>query len=195
MQPNILTVCTGNICRSPLAELVLASRVTNLDVLVHSAGTQAMVGSNMPGPARELAEQNGVAAPKAASHRGRLLTESFMNDADLVLTMTAEHSIRAVELVPRRMHQTFTVREFARLAAPLSDGDLRAVANAAENPRSRLSAVVQLVADQRGNVPRATDDEDVVDPYRQSAAVYALSAEQLMPALDQVERVVRVALG
>src|SRR5690606_17245040 len=40
-QPCILTVCTGNICRSPLAETVLATRLADLDVRVHSAGTQA----------------------------------------------------------------------------------------------------------------------------------------------------------
>src|SRR5690606_12746543 len=47
-QPNILTVCTGNICRSPLAEAVLASRLADLDLRVHSAGTQALVGHGMP---------------------------------------------------------------------------------------------------------------------------------------------------
>ncbi|MGB3377055.1 MAG: hypothetical protein WBA87_18175, partial [Microbacterium sp.] len=59
-QPNILTVCTGNICRSALAESVLATRLTDLDVRVHSAGTQALVGHGMPREARALAERNGV---------------------------------------------------------------------------------------------------------------------------------------
>ncbi|GAA3930368.1 low molecular weight phosphatase family protein [Microbacterium soli] len=194
LRPNILTVCTGNICRSPLAETVLATRIADLDVRVHSAGTQALVGHAMPPEARELAERNGVAPAGAAAHRARLLTESLMHAADLVLTMTAQHTTAAVQLAPRRMHRTFTVREFARLAATLDDGVLRSVARGAGTARARFNALVQAVSDQRGVAPRAVENEDVVDPYRQSAAVYELSASQIIPALDQVERVARLAL-
>lgn len=194
-QPNILTVCTGNICRSPLAEAVLASRLADLDLRVHSAGTQALVGHGMPPEARQLAERNGVTPARAAAHRARLLTETLMMDADLVLTMSAQHSTIAVQMAPRRLHRTFTVREFARLAATLDDGVLRSVGRGAANPRSRFNALVQAVADQRGVAPRPAGDEDVVDPYRQSADVYARSEAQLVPALSQVERVVRLALA
>ncbi|MGB3374655.1 MAG: low molecular weight phosphatase family protein, partial [Microbacterium sp.] len=100
----------------------------------------------------------------------------------------------AVQLAPRRMHRTFTVREFARLAATLDDGVLRSIAHGSGNARSRFNTLVRAVADQRGVAPRATGDEDVVDPYRQSAEVYARSEAQLIPALAQVERVVRIAL-
>lgn len=193
--PNILTVCTGNICRSPLAEAVLATRLSDLDVRVHSAGTQALVGHGMPSPARELAERNGVSVARAASHRARLLTDEIMESADLVLTMTAQHSSTAVQLAPRRLHRTFTVRQFARLAATLDDEALRVIASGESNPRSRLNALVQAVAGQRGITPRVTADEDVIDPYRQSAKVYEQSASQMLPPLAQVERVVRVALS
>jgi len=193
-QPNILTVCTGNICRSPLAEVVLASRLADLDVRVHSAGTQALVGYGMPGEARALAERNGVVASLAGAHRARLLTEALVQGADLVLAMTAQHSTAAAQLSPRRLHRTFTVREFARLASSLDDGVLRSVARGSRNARSRFNALVQAVSDQRGVAPRAVGDEDVIDPYRRSADVYAQSEAQLIPALAQVERVVRIAL-
>ena len=193
-QPNILTVCTGNICRSPLAETVLATRLADLDVRVHSAGTQALVGHGMPSEARELAERNGVPAQRAAEHRARLLSEQLMHDADLVLTMTAQHSTAAVQISPRRLHRTFTVREFARLAASLDDGVLRSIIRVSGNPRTRLNTLVQAVADQRGVVPRPGGDEDVIDPYRQPTEVYERSASQMLPPLAQVERVVRLAL-
>jgi len=195
VQPNIMTVCTGNICRSPLAETVLATRLADLDLRVHSAGTQALVGYGMPNEARTLAERNGVSPERTAAHRARLLSETLMNDADLILTMTAQHSTAAMQLTPRRMHSTFTVREFARLAASLDDGVLRRIARSAGNPRSRFGVLVQAVADQRGVAPRAAGDEDVIDPYRQSLEVYEQSAAQLLPALAQVERVVRIALA
>lgn len=194
LPPNILTVCTGNICRSPLAEAVLASRLADLDLRVHSAGTQALVGHGMPAEALELAALHGVPSARAGSHTARLLTESLMHDADLVLTMTSRHSTDAVQLAPRRLHRTFTVREFARLAATLDDDVLLDVAHGAPNARSRFNALVQAVSDQRGIALRADGDEDVIDPYRRSASVYAQSAEQLIPALAQVERVARLAM-
>lgn len=194
LQPNILTVCTGNICRSPLAEAVLAERLADLEVRVHSAGTQALVGYSMPSEARALAERNGVAPARAAAHKARLLTEALMHDADLVLTMTSQHTTAALQLAPRRLHRTFTVREFARLAASLDDGVLRSVGRASGNARSRFNALVQAVSDQRGVAGRATGDEDVIDPYRQSADVYAQSEAQLIPALAQVERIARLAM-
>jgi protein-tyrosine phosphatase len=54
--------------------------------------------------------------------------------------------------------------------------------------------VLKAVADQRGLVPATADDDDVIDPYRRSSETYAKSAGQLIPALDEVERIVRVAL-
>ena len=194
-QPNILTVCTGNICRSPLAETLLATHLFGLDLRVHSAGTQALVGHGMPPHAREIAEQEGVAAGLSQAHQARLLTESMMRDADLILTMTEEHSNHAVQLRPSRLHRTFTVREFARLAGSLTDAELHRAAGSAQAPRMRLSAVLQAVADQRGLAPRAVESEDVIDPYRQSPAVYRQAADQMLPGLGQVERVVRAALG
>ncbi|MFY9713467.1 MAG: hypothetical protein WAK00_08330 [Microbacterium sp.] len=193
-RPTVLMVCTGNICRSPFAETVLATRLADLEVIVRSAGTHALVGHGMPAPARHLAEQNGVPSELHGGHRARLLTESVMADADLVLTMTGEHATLAVRLAPRRLHRTFTLREFERLAGSLSDSQLREAVTTNANPRSRLSAVISTVADQRGIAPRVVGHEDVVDPYRQSAAVYAQSADEMLPGLLQVERAVRAAL-
>lgn len=195
VQPNILAVCTGNICRSPLAETVLATRLAGLDISVHSAGTQALVGYGMPREALAIATRNGVPSRVAAAHRARLLSERLMRDADLVLTMAAEHSKFAVGLEPRRMHQTFTVREFARLAASLDNTTLRTIARDSGNARTRLGALVQSIADQRGVTPRADGDENVIDPYGQSFDVYEQSEADLLPALAQVERVIRVALA
>ncbi|WP_407361018.1 low molecular weight phosphatase family protein [Microbacterium sp. LBN7] len=193
---TILTVCTGNICRSPLAEVLLRGRLEPLGVRVHSAGTHALVGHGMPEPALDLALKAGADAQVAAAHQARYLVEPIIGDADLVLAMAREHRSHVVKMMPNRLRRTFTVREFARLASTLSTEDARRAADAAGgSPQDRFAAVLRAVADQRGLTPSAAEDDDVVDPYRRSSETYARSAAQLVPALDEVERIVRAALG
>lgn len=195
-RPTILTVCTGNICRSPMAEVLLRARLESLGVRVHSAGTHALVDHAMTEPAQALAVESGASPTDAAAHSARYLVEPYLLGADLVLAMAREHRSYAVKMMPSRMRRTFTVREFARLASTLSTDQARAAAEAAgADPKARLAAVLQAVTDQRGLVPADPEDDDVIDPYRRSQETYAKSAAQLIPALDEVERVVRAALG
>lgn len=193
---TILIVCTGNICRSPLAEVLLRTRLEELGVRVHSAGTHALVGHGMPEQALALAVAAGAGHDIATAHQARYLVEPLLVDADLVLTMAREHRSHVVKMMPNRLRRTFTVREFARLASTLSDDDARAAADAAGTlPQERFAAALRAVIDQRGLTPAVADDDDVVDPYRRSDQTYARSAAQLVPALDEVERIVRLALG
>ncbi|MFB7843213.1 hypothetical protein [Microbacterium sp. NPDC056052] len=193
-RPTVLAVCTGNICRSPLAESLLRTRLAALDLRVHSAGTHGLVGHAMTDPAQRIAHDLGVDAAVAAAHRARLLTEPLLDDADLVLTMTAEQRDYAVQLLPRRLHRVFPVREFARLAQGVTDTQVRAIADGAgSDPRQRLVAVVESIAGRRGG--SAPKGEDVVDPYRRPFEVYQESAAQLTPALVEVERVIRAVLA
>lgn len=84
---SVLVVCTGNICRSPIGEGLLALRAPG--VKVSSAGVGAMVGW----PADELA----VAVMKdrghdIGAHRARQLTRALLAEYDLVLTLDQHHS-------------------------------------------------------------------------------------------------------
>lgn len=193
---TILTVCTGNICRSPTGEILLRAQLRDLGIKVHSAGTHALVDHEMTEQAQQLAIANGADAADAASHRGRLLTKKLLAESDLVVTMAREHRSDVVQLSPALLRRTFTVRQFARLAATLSDDEVRrGVVGAGSDASARLRALAQLVGGQRGLVPSEPDNDDVIDPYRRSQTTYELSASQLVPAVGEVERVVRAALA
>ncbi|MBS1907073.1 MAG: low molecular weight phosphatase family protein [Actinobacteria bacterium] len=190
--PTILTVCTGNICRSPLAEVLLRAQLEPFGVRVHSAGTHALIGAGMPEDARRVALARHARPADVAAHHGRHLREPMVLESDLVLTMTQEQRGYTVQLVPSRLHRIFPVREFARAAHTLPDAEIRRLAaTGGDDPRARLGAVIMAIAGRRGTL-RA--DDDVLDPYRQGSAAYETSATQLDPALAEVERVVRVAL-
>lgn len=192
---EILTVCTGNICRSPLAEVVLRARLGDLDVRVGSAGVQGLPAQPMTDEAVRLAVSAGARADDARAHRSRYLSARLLDSPDLILTMTRQQRRDTAQRGPRRLRSLFTVREFARLAATVSDERMRTAADVAgADGSARLRAAAALIAQQRGlhPLPSTDGDDDVQDPYGRPWRVYEASAEQLLPALDEVARVVRV---
>jgi protein-tyrosine phosphatase len=190
---GILTVCTGNICRSPLAEQLLRAELAGLDVAVASAGTNALVGHPMDDRAAVYSRQLGGSPDEAF---GRQLTADQVRQSDLVLAASREHRRAVVELLPRSTHFAFTVREFARLLESLDDRDWESVATAPDS-RTRLLSLVEIAASNRGvsELPEDADDDDIIDPYRQDDAVYAESIGQLVPAVRAIAGVLRRASG
>ncbi len=83
---RVLFVCTGNTCRSPLAEVALVRALGDAaaKVAVGSAGTAAFDGAPASAPSRDLARMAGL---DLAGHRSRRLTRELLAAADLVLLM------------------------------------------------------------------------------------------------------------
>ncbi|MFC8682677.1 low molecular weight phosphatase family protein [Microbacterium ureisolvens] len=194
---EILTVCTGNICRSPLAEQLLRVRLADLDPLVMSAGTRGLPAAEMTPEAAHIAQALGVPAADSAAHRSRFLTEHHLTKPDLILAMTRVHRRAIVELAPSRLRSTFTIREFARLAAAVPVEEIRASTDAATSASEKVRAAASVISAYRGLVPAPEDpaDDDVIDPYRQPWEIYQLSASQLEPAVTTVVATVRAALA
>jgi len=199
--PSILTVCTGNICRSPLAALLLAQKLASFAPTVTSAGTHALADMEVTAETARLAHAAGVADEATAAHRARRLTDEHLNNADLILAMTRGHRREIADIAPHRQRATFTLREFARIADEMTDDELR-IGHRSEDPASvdpsaRVRAMAAAVAHRRGFAPRPAnpDDDDVDDPYGGTWDDYVHSAAQLEPAVDSVVRAVTVALG
>jgi protein-tyrosine phosphatase len=109
---KILFVCTGNICRSPIAErmLRLRSDELGLGLSVSSAGTRALNGKAMHLESQRVLLERGI---DASDFRSRMLTEAIAGDADLVLGMTREHRAAGRQLAPIRWRKMFALREIA----------------------------------------------------------------------------------
>lgn len=95
---RILTVCTANICRSPVAQAFLDSRMRGKDVQVHSAGTLALSGNSADAVMQSLMAQRGHGA--LAGHRSQALMPSLIAKYDLLLCMEQSHADWIIERAP-----------------------------------------------------------------------------------------------
>ncbi len=188
MSFSILTVCTGNICRSPLAEQLLRAGLAPWPgIAVASAGTASLAGHPMPEQAQNLSREFGGAHPEL--HTARDLAPTHLREAGLVLGLAREHRRDAVQMLPKALRRAFTLREFARLSEGITDTDLAAAAALELSDHSgRLAVLVEVARSRRGMVlpPAHPDDDDVIDPFRRSDAVYRASADQLVPAVKVI---------
>ena len=201
---SVLVVCTGNICRSPVAERLLQARLAAVGIpaQVVSAGTQSMVGHGMTPEAAQLAQRYGA---DWGVHRSQQLTEKHIADADLVLTATREHRSAVVSMHPRASRYTYTLNQLARLLplalAPSSEGEplspVELVETPQADPATTLRALLAEVAATRGFSPPPAhpDDDDIEDPYRQTEEVYARVGNVLNSTVTAITNGFAAAVG
>lgn len=165
---RILAVCTGNVCRSPVAERLLAKHLADAGhaVTVRSAGTHPGVGHDDTSARAAL-----TVGVSLADHAPRRVDADLVatEGADLVVTMTREHLRTVVAMVPGAWPRTFTIKELARRAA---DHDA---------PAGAFSDWLAQLADGRraADMMQPSSDDDLDDPFRQSYATYVRCYETL----------------
>ena len=182
---RVLTVCTGNICRSPLAEYFLRDALNSEHFQLGSAGTHAVVDGEVPDQQMKIAGKLGLEA--ISQHRGRQISEKDIRDADLILTATLRHRRRVVRTLPSAAGKTFTMREFAHLSTHVREEDLlELIAGQKQDLRAAVTAVRLL----RGTVPPPPEEDpyDIVDPYGENKRTYRKAAEQLVEANTAISK-------
>ena len=153
---SVLVVCTGNVCRSPIAEGLLRSafedrRGPNAPA-VSSVGTMGWSGSPADPNSVEAAAERGI---DISSHRAREISDRDIDDATVVLGMSGEHARAVVSQHPGAASRTFTLKELVRLLEALPP------AGPDTSMAERVVAADALRADGfAGN----RYDEDVADP-------------------------------
>jgi protein-tyrosine phosphatase len=173
-------VCTGNVCRSPFAERVLAHELDRRGIPAHVSSAGLVADGLVIAPQIvELLDRVGI---DGRAHVSRLIGAEILAGADLVLGMAREHVREAVLLAPDRFGRVFTLKELVRRG--------RAV-----GPRSHGEDLAAWL-DRVGAGRRPTDtlgsspDDDVVDPIGQRQSVFQRVADEIN---EQVAALVELA--
>ncbi|MBU8868301.1 low molecular weight phosphatase family protein [Paenarthrobacter aromaticivorans] len=189
---RILTVCTGNICRSPVAERLLQAgldQISGETFEVRSAGTRAMVGEPIQPLSADMIRMFGG---NASDFKARQLTPVMLRQSDLILTMSSRHRPEVLQLDASLLKRTFTIREFARMLNVLMEdpaGESQGTIADWRQLPDRAAAVRHL------SIPEDANDNDVVDPYRRGSDVYKQMENELAPAILSILRFARLNPG
>lgn len=174
--PEVLVVCTANICRSPMAAALLRSWVDHHaphvadELRITSAGVHARDGHAATPHMVAIADRWGL---DLDGHRSRHLDVDRAVGADLVITMEAAHRDAVARLASGLGSRTFTLRELAELTEQVDPDD-----------HHDLDGWVRSLHAAR---PRVwVEITDVEDPYGGPAAGYEPTAAELTELVERI---------
>jgi protein-tyrosine phosphatase len=178
--PLLLTVCTGNVCRSPMAEALLRHHLAlvGLPAVVASAGT---LGWNSAGPTDHTLTALSERGVELEGHISRRMNAGLLAPASLVIAMTNDHMDGVRNHHPESVHRTFVLGQLVRLGEKHG-------ARGSESLAEWVASVDAL----RIRRHRALPGDEIRDPLGEPLDAYQLLAAQLD---DLTARLARLLAG
>ncbi len=183
---HILFVCTGNTCRSPMAEGLLRhmAKQRGMPLEVRSAGVAAMPGVPISRHAEAVLRDHQIEDRITSSPLDRGLVEW----ADLILTLTGSHKSHVLRTFPEVYERTYTLKEYVE-DDPNVLGDLEELdsLSASVELSRALGESVEASARQRMiELRQRIPIFDISDPFGGSRDEYEATASEIRTALDRL---------
>lgn len=163
---DVLFVCTGNLCRSPMMQVIL--KAMRPELTVRSAGTRAANGRSWHPHAVRVLEEAGYSVDPAEA-LSRKLVRADVRAAPLILTAEGRHRSDVIRLDPTAEERTFTLLEAARL---IGEGERRTDVRELRDELARLLATADTEA-----------DDDLFDPITSDVPAFITTGDAIRTAV------------
>jgi len=176
---TILLVCTGNVCRSPAAEFLLADLLgpAAKKFTIRSAGTKAVAKQPIDPIICNLLRRRGI---ETIHFTSRGLDLRMLESADLILTASTNHRAAVARLLPAALHKTLTLKQLARYAPFILESGDRP-----PDVGERIPWLLAALPRARARA-RRDDDDSIADPRGKSRRHYEAAIEELHHACARI---------
>ncbi|WP_094730465.1 low molecular weight phosphatase family protein [Bifidobacterium hapali] len=175
---KILFVCTGNICRSPMGELLLSHYIPDADISVDSAGTRGLDNHAIDPSSAKLLDQAGI---DSSAFRSKRITPQLADSADLIFCFEPHQRQDIATLAPRAGRRTFLLPDFANMCAYCAQQGFIT----GNNRQERLESVIDNASMIRPMLPAPISIED---PHRKDFPVFQKAYDQICQALSIIAK-------
>ena len=175
---RVLFICTGNICRSPMGELLFRTYTQGTSLEIGSAGTHSLVGHSIDPSSKALMDAVGI---DSSQFRSTQLTQDIADNSDLILCFEPEQRHNIVVIAPTALPYTFTLTDFSNMCAYCAQHNMITGVTIQE----RLQSVIDQSMQIRPMLPPSAT---IPDPYRKNFEAFRSAARATNDAIRNILR-------